>query len=140
MRDVLKALTTVLNWIENGYKLPLITEPLAHMQANQPAAIEHGKFVIEAVADLLRNGCAQKVVAAPHVCSPLSDAEIVVYGEGYAKAFYVFTILPFSLATACYVFTKLLQPLVKFWRSQGLRAVLYLDDGIVASKGLEAAR
>ena len=112
MRDVLKALTTVLNWIENGYKLPLITEPLAHMQANQPAAIEHGKFVIK----------------------------IVVYGEGDAKAFYVFTILPFSLATACYVFTKLLQPLVKFWRAQGLRTVLYLDDGIVASKGLEAAR
>ena len=47
--------------------------------------------------------------------------------------------LPFGLATACYVFTKLLRPLVKFWRKQGLRALLYLDDGIVAVAGKEAA-
>ena len=78
-RDVLKAPTPVLNWIEDGYKLPLITEPPAHMQANQPAAIEHREFVNEAVADLLRNGCVKKVVAAPHVCSLLS---VVCNAEG----------------------------------------------------------
>ena len=61
------------------------------------------------------------------------------WGIGKVKTFYVFTVLPFGLATACYVFTKLLRPLTKFWRAQGLRAVIYLDDGIVASKGLEAA-
>ena len=55
------------------------------------------------------------------------------------KAFYVFTVLPFGLATACYVFMVLLRPLTKFWRAQGLKAVIYLDDGIVASKGFEAA-
>ena len=33
----------------------------------------------------------------------------------------------------CHCFTKLLRPLVKYWRSQGLRVVVYLDDGIVAS-------
>ena len=53
--------------------------------------------------------------------------------------FYLFTVLPFGLATACYVFTKLLRPLVKYWRSQGLHALLYLDDGIVAVAGKEAA-
>ena len=53
--------------------------------------------------------------------------------------FYLFTVLPFGLATACYVFTKLLRPLVKYWRRQGLRALLYLDDGIVAVAGKEAA-
>ena len=52
--------------------------------------------------------------------------------------FYVFKVLSFGLATACYAFTKLLRPLVKCWRSQGLRVVLYLDDGIVAISG-EAA-
>ena len=46
--------------------------------------------------------------------------------------FYMLTVLPFGLATACYAFTKLLHPLVKYWRSQGLRAILYLDDGIIA--------
>lgn len=50
-------------------------------------------------------------------------------GEDTRK-FYVFKVLPFGLATACYVFTKLLRPLVKRWRSFGLSVVLYIDDGI----------
>ena len=53
--------------------------------------------------------------------------------------FYVFAVLPFGLATACYAFTKLLRPLIKYWRGQGLRALLYLDDGIVAVKGEKQA-
>ena len=40
---------------------------------------------------------------------------------------------------ACYAFTKLLQPLVRYWRSKGIRAVLYIDDGIVAFSALELA-
>ena len=42
----------------------------------------------------------------------------------------MFTVLPFGLATACYVFTKLLRPLVKRWPSYGFRAIVYIDDGI----------
>ena len=61
------------------------------------------------------------------------------WDKGEKKAFYVFTVLPFGLATACYVFTKLLQPLTKFWGAQRLKAVIYLGDGIVASTGFEAA-
>ena len=53
--------------------------------------------------------------------------------------FYVFAVLPFGLATACYVFTKLLRPLVRYWRGRGLKAIIYLDDGIVAVKGKDAA-
>ena len=53
--------------------------------------------------------------------------------------YFVFTVLPFGLATACYAFTKLLRPLIGYWRDQGLRAVMYVDDGIVAAKGLETA-
>ena len=53
--------------------------------------------------------------------------------------YFIFTVLPFGLATACYAFTKLLRPLVRFWRGQGLRVVLYLDDGILAVNGLELA-
>jgi len=58
--------------------------------------------------------------------------------EGRAQ-FFVFTVLPFGLATACYAFTKLLRPLVKYWRSQGLRVILYLDDGVLAVSGKQAA-
>ena len=57
------------------------------------------------------------------------------WGQGPTLQYYVFCVLPFGLATACYLFTKLLRPLVKYWRSQGLRIVVYLDDGIAAAEG-----
>ena len=47
--------------------------------------------------------------------------------------------LPFGLASAPYAFTKLLRPLVRYWRTKGLKIVLYLDDGICAVKGLHEA-
>ena len=50
------------------------------------------------------------------------------------RCFYMFKVLPFGLASACYVFTKLLRPLVKKWRGSGMRAIVYIDDGIVAAK------
>ena len=44
-------------------------------------------------------------------------------------SFFMFTVLPFGLSSAPYIFTKLLRPLVKHWRSQGIHTVVYLDDG-----------
>ena len=46
------------------------------------------------------------------------------------ETYYVFKVLPFGLSSACYFFTKLFRPLVKFWRGHGFRIVVYLDDGI----------
>ena len=34
----------------------------------------------------------------------------------------------------------MLRPLVKYWRQQGIRVVVYLDDGLVAAKGIESAQ
>ena len=48
------------------------------------------------------------------------------WGDGANRKFYIFHVLPFGLATACYVFTKLLRPLVKQWRARGLRAIVYI--------------
>ena len=53
-------------------------------------------------------------------------------GFEWGSQFYVFTVLPFGLSTAPYVFTKLLRPLVCLWRGKGCKAILYLDDGICA--------
>ena len=33
------------------------------------------------------------------------------------------------------MFSKMMRPLVKLWRSKGLKAVMYLDNGICAVKG-----
>ena len=61
------------------------------------------------------------------------------WNAGDGPKYYVFTVMPFGLATACYVFTKIVRPLVRYWRGQGLRTVVYLDDGIFAVDGNEAA-
>jgi predicted membrane chloride channel (bestrophin family) len=38
-------------------------------------------------------------------------------------------LLPFGLKSSAYIFTKLLRPLVAYWRRQSIKVVLYLDDG-----------
>ena len=43
--------------------------------------------------------------------------------------YYKFLVLPFSLSSACYVFTKLTRPLVKKWRGEGNLVMMFLDDG-----------
>ena len=55
------------------------------------------------------------------------------WGDGVHWKFFSFHVLPFGQATACYVFTKLLRPLVKRWRAMGIWVILYSDDGIGAS-------
>ena len=47
------------------------------------------------------------------------------WGSGSSRRWFKFRVLPFGLATAIYVFTKLLRPLVKHWRAKGLRASLH---------------
>ena len=53
--------------------------------------------------------------------------------------YFVFAVLPFGLSSACYAFTKLLRPLIRYWQGLGLRAVVYLDDGLVAVNGYDRA-
>ena len=46
------------------------------------------------------------------------------------RTYFKFVVLPFGLSTGPYIFTKVMRPLVKHWRSQALRIVVYLDDGL----------
>ena len=45
------------------------------------------------------------------------------------KRYFAFTVLPFDLKSSAYIFTKLLRPLVAYWRRQSIKVVLNLDDG-----------
>ena len=57
------------------------------------------------------------------------------------ERFYVFTVLPFGLSTAPYmIFTKLLKPLEKHWRMQGICIAIFLDDGWATVQGKETCR
>jgi hypothetical protein len=48
--------------------------------------------------------------------------------------YYVFTQLPFNLATACYVFTKVMRQLVKLWCTRGIRTIAYIDNFLFACR------
>ena len=43
--------------------------------------------------------------------------------------YFCFTVLPFSLSLAPYIFIKCLRPLVKFWSFDGVKIVVFLVDG-----------
>ena len=45
------------------------------------------------------------------------------------EEFFCFTVLPFGLTSAPYLFTKLLRPLVKYWRKNGVKIAVFIDDG-----------
>ena len=53
--------------------------------------------------------------------------------------FNIFTVLPFGLSSACYMFTKLLRPIVRYRWARGLRILVYLDDGLCATAGRQRA-
>lgn len=48
--------------------------------------------------------------------------------------FYVFTQLPFGLASACWAFTKLMREIMRPWRKRGWRCTGYIDDQIHESQ------
>ncbi|KAK3107400.1 hypothetical protein FSP39_013730 [Pinctada imbricata] len=45
-----------------------------------------------------------------------------------------FTVLPFGLATAGFIFSKVTRELVKYWRSKGHKIIMYLDEGIAGAR------
>ena len=48
--------------------------------------------------------------------------------------YFQFCVFPFWLSSAPFIFTKILKPLQKSWRSQGIPIVIFLDDGLVQAK------
>ena len=53
---------------------------------------------------------------------------------GDKTEYFIFRVLPFGLSSACNIFTKLLRPIVKKWRAEGMKIVMYLDDGICTNE------
>ena len=61
------------------------------------------------------------------------------FSAGHTR-FFQFSVLPFGLSSAPYLFTKLLKPLVKKWRSEAKSVVVYLDDGLGAAADKNKAK
>ena len=47
--------------------------------------------------------------------------------------YFVFTVLPFGLTSAPFIFTKTMRCLVKYWRLNGIKIACFLDDGLGVS-------
>ena len=60
--------------------------------------------------------------------------------EDGSTRYFQFCVLPFGLSSACYVFTKVLRPFIKRWRGMGIKAIIYIDDGISAFRNFELAK
>ena len=56
------------------------------------------------------------------------------FEEDSSFRYFVFTVLPFGFCTAPRISTKLLKPLEKHWRIQGINMALFLDDGMFLEK------
>jgi len=54
--------------------------------------------------------------------------------------YFVFTVLPFGLASAPHVFTKCLKPIEKYRRFPGVKIALFLNDGWLIENNLTACR
>ena len=54
--------------------------------------------------------------------------------------FFVFLVLPFGLNDASHIFTKLTRPLVEKWRGEGIKSIMYIDDGINGKKTYDEAK
>jgi len=58
------------------------------------------------------------------------------FGRGHTR-YFQFTVLPFGLSSALYIFTKLLKPLETHWRAQGIPIAIFFDDGVGAGSSLD---
>jgi hypothetical protein len=55
------------------------------------------------------------------------------------ERYFKFKVLAFGMATAGYVFSKVLRTLVRVWREKGIVIILYLDDGLILCDSLKQA-
>ena len=51
--------------------------------------------------------------------------------------YFVFTVLPFGLTSAPFIFTKTMRVLVKYWREQAIKISCFIDDGAGVAKDRE---
>ena len=61
------------------------------------------------------------------------------FGNRHTR-YFQFTLLPFGLSSAPFIFTKLLKPLESHWREQGIPIPIFFDDGVDAGPSSKAAK
>ena len=194
---------SVINTIENGYKIRFFTTSVSNFFQNNQSALQNANFVTCTVKELLKSDRIKETRAPPYIVSPLTVAknnhnkprlildlryvnsfvykdkikfddwrtmQDFVDNEGFLYKFdisqgyyhididenhqkylgfsgkvddkiryFMFTVLPFGLFSAPFIFTKVMRSLVKFWRREEIKICVYIDDGLGASPSLDLA-
>ena len=47
-----------------------------------------------------------------------------------SKKYFQFSVLPFGLTSAPFIFTKIIRVLIKYWRAHAIRIACFIDDGL----------
>ena len=204
-QETLSAISTILEIIDNDYKIPFFKTPKCAAFRNNQSALKIKDFVEESISELLKCGSIIEVEKPAEVIKPLSvsinssgkkrlilDLRYVnghVYKDkikfedwkcfehylegkkgylfkfdlknGYHHIdifephqkflgfswifkgnikFFVFTVLPFGLTSAPFILTKVVRPLVKYWRLNSVKITCFLDDGIGIEYNYEEAK
>ena len=103
-------------------------------QLNTFIQTEHFKLEeYKAVARLLSPGSfmATLDLRDAYYMIPIDEADRRFLRFQFDSELFEFTCLPFGLSTAPYVFTKIMKPVVSYWRSHGFVVVVYVDDFIL---------
>ena len=94
---------------------------------------------IRTVFDLFESGYFSSPLTSNRVTITSKFFQIIAsiwvfsWNFGSVAKYFVFTVLPFGLSSAPYIFSKLVRSLVNYWRGLGRRVVTFLDDGIGGS-------
>ena len=73
-RETLKVSKFIQSVVEDGYKIPFITEPTPFTARNNKSSLDHRAFVDDALKKLILNGCVEIVDTEPFCCNPLTVA------------------------------------------------------------------
>lgn len=65
----------VLTMIAEGYRLPFNDYPPSCFSRNNKSSLKHAEFVIEAILELVNNGCIVEYSSLPFCVNPLTVVE-----------------------------------------------------------------
>ena len=71
----IRANPSVIDTIENGYKIPFLTTPVSKFFQNNQSALQNANFVACTVKGLLKSGRIKETRALPYIVSPLTVAK-----------------------------------------------------------------
>ena len=74
-KNTLHAPEFVLDTVRRGYRLPFAEYPPSCFLANNISALQHPEFVVQAISQLLANGCIVEHSVPPFCVNPLSVAK-----------------------------------------------------------------